>query len=92
MRVLHEDTYQHIRITYMTSNGKMIIKFEDDALQEQIYKFREGGVVSDLASARKLITPEYLAGVITIFGSMKQHQDAMVKKSVVEKPQFPTIL
>lgn len=69
MRIIGEIKHPSYKITVLTMNERITIQIED-RLVSQSYVFRDGSGIRDLASAEKLLTPEFMAKIDSRFREM----------------------
>jgi hypothetical protein len=70
MRVVSEMSHPECRISVFSWNGKYLVKFEQDLL-EQTYKIKELDVNGD-ADIKQMLSEEFIAEVLERFAQMRQ--------------------
>ena len=69
MRIIGEIKHPVYKITVLKMNEKITIQIED-RLVTQSFVFRDGSGIRDLASAEKLLTPQFMAKINERFKEM----------------------
>ena len=92
MRILGYIDHDRIKITVFEDNNKLIVQCED-GLCQQTYKFRNGGVVEDLASMKQLVNPAFISEVEDQLQSMRSaRQTALSRMTASFEDEFDTII
>jgi hypothetical protein len=91
MRIIGEIKHDRLKISVFVSGGKTIIQFEDGLL-EQLYKFRDGSVVTNLEEAQKFVNEEFLNVVINRFEDMARDISGRSQKILDDEYDFPKII
>ena len=91
MRIIGEVNHQKYKITVLKMNEKVTIQIED-RLVTQSYTFRDGSGISDLPSAEKILTPEFMEKVDSRFDEMnKDYMESLEALNAEEFDDFEII-
>lgn len=92
MRVIGDIQHPTMKITVFKHNDKVSIKFEKNLL-EQIFKFRDGGAVVDLDTAKQFCSEQICTKVEDHFNAMSAvRSTGNVAMQQVEFDKFPKII
>lgn len=92
MRILGHIEHQKIKITVFEDNNKIIAQCED-GLCQLTYKFRQGGLVEDLASVQSLFDAAFMATVEEQLANMQTvRRAALSKRTSALEDEFDVII
>jgi len=92
MRILGYIEHDRIKITVFEDNNKLIVQCED-GLCQQTYKFRNGGVVEDLDSLKKLVDADFISNIEAHLAEMRtSRQSALSRMTAAFEDEFDTII
>ncbi len=92
MRIIGDIEHAKYKISVFRSGEKTIIQIEDGLL-EQLYKFRDGEIVSDMETANAYVNQEFLEEVESVFATMYMSKSNNTKRLIEQLDiEFPTII